>query len=249
MTQTGLRHWFENFCRWNTQHHQEHVLREGISQGWLNEQDIYGMTALSLAIMWDWNEGVHVLLKASANPELRYHRTGETALYMAVQSRKEAFLVALLQARANPEAANFWGVTPRQLAVKFGLSQHFQSVSVQAMTWPEWRIQNAEHLADHYHPHFKIPDRRERESLQVGQAVDLYVYGPRSNDKQDTVKVRITSRSGQGAKRRYTANVETPIERTHLPPESTLLKFGPENIATVYVPLTGKNSAPERPEK
>jgi hypothetical protein len=101
---------------------------------------------------------------------------------------------------------------------------------------PEPRIQNAEHLADHYHPRFKIPDREERETMQVGRAVDLYVYGPKAEGKQDTVKVRITARSGRRPQVRYTATVETPIERTHLAPDTTEVEFGPENIASVYVP-------------
>jgi len=35
---------------------------------------------------------------------------------------------------------------------------------------------------------------------------------------------------------RYTAVVETPIERTHLAAGTTVVEFGPENIASVYVP-------------
>ena len=105
---------------------------------------------------------------------------------------------------------------------------------------PEPRIQNAEHLADHYHPRFKIPDREERETMRVGQAVDLYVYGPKAEGKQDTVKVRITARSGRRPQVRYTATVETPIERTHLAPDTTEVEFGPENIASVYVTRIGR---------
>src|SRR5262249_15505010 len=105
---------------------------------------------------------------------------------------------------------------------------------------PPPRIQNAEHLADHYHPRFKIPDRKEREMMRVGQAVDLYVFGPKAETKQDTVKVRITARSGRRPRVRYTAAVETPIERTHLAAGTTVVEFGPENIASVYVPRSGK---------
>src|SRR5262249_36817788 len=105
---------------------------------------------------------------------------------------------------------------------------------------PPPRIQNAEHLADHYHLRFKIPDREERETMQVGQAVDLYVYGPKTETKQDTVKVRVTARSGRRPHARYSAAVETPIERTHLAPGTTAVEFGPENIASVYVPRPAK---------
>jgi hypothetical protein len=101
---------------------------------------------------------------------------------------------------------------------------------------PPPRIQNAEHLAEHYHPRFEIPDREERENVQVGQAVDLYVYGPKAEGKQDTVKVRITARSGRPPDVRYTATVETPLARTHLAEGTAVLKFGAEHIASVYVP-------------
>src|SRR5262245_57545418 len=108
------------------------------------------------------------------------------------------------------------------------------------MPLPPPRIQNAEHLADHYYPNFKIPDREERETMKVGQAVDLHVYGPKAETKQDRVKVRITARHGRRPRVRYTANVETPIEQTHLAAGTTEVEFGPENIATVYVPQPDK---------
>jgi hypothetical protein len=37
---------------------------------------------------------------------------------------------------------------------------------------------------------------------------------------------------------RYEANIETPIEHTHLPAGTTTVQFGPENVATVYVPYS-----------
>jgi hypothetical protein len=53
-------------------------------------------------------------------------------------------------------------------------------VPARTIPLPPPRIQNAEHLADHYHPRFTIPDQEERKTMQIGQAVDLYVYGPKS---------------------------------------------------------------------
>jgi hypothetical protein len=216
-------------------------LRRGIEAGMLNEQDEYGMTALSLAVMSGWKEGVEELLRAGADTELRYFRTGETALHMAVQERNEPIIAALVGAGANPDAPNYWGVTPRA-AIPFtiGVSTCFDHIPPRQMPLPPPRLQNAEHLADHYHPRFKIPDREERETIQVGQAVDLYVFGPKAETKQDTVKVRITARRGRRPRVRYTATVETPIERTHLAAGTTVLEFGPENIASVYVPRPGK---------
>jgi hypothetical protein len=207
--------------------------------GMLNEQDEYGMTALSLAVISGWKEGVEELLRAGANTELQYFRTGETPLYMAVQERNEPIIAALVAAGANPDAPNYWGLTPRAWAVRQGAT-YFNHVPPQETPFPPPRIQNAEHLADHYHPRFKIPKREERESLQIGQAVDLYVFGPRAETKQDTVKVRINARRGRPRQVRYTATVETPIKRTHLPEGMTVVEFGPENIASVYLPRPGR---------
>jgi hypothetical protein len=200
----------------------------------VNEQDEYGMTALSLAVMSGWMAGVEELLRAGADTELRYFRTGETSLYMAVQQRNESIVAALVGAGANPDAPNYWGMTPRAWARRTG-STSFDHILLQETPLPPPRIQNAEHLADHYHPRFKIPDREEREAMQVGQAVDLYVYGPKRETKQDTVKVRITATTRVGPKTRYTGTVETAPEQTHLTAGTTELEFGPENIASVYV--------------
>src|ERR1700686_995392 len=87
--------WFDNCEGWGPRHDLEE-LRRGIEAGMLNEQDEYGMTALSLAVMSDWKEGVEELLRAGADTELRYFRTGETALKMAVQERNEPIIAALV---------------------------------------------------------------------------------------------------------------------------------------------------------
>ena len=187
---------------------------------------------------------------AGADTELRYFRTGETPLLTAANDlgtgngerlNSKAMVAALIAAGANPDAANHFGLTPRK-SVQIRGATSFADIQEKPVQMPEPRIQNAEHLADHYHPRFKIPDREERETMQVGQAVDLYVYGPKAEGKQDTVKVRITVRSGQRPHVRYTAAVETPIERTHLAPDTTEVEFGPENIASVYVPRPKKKA-------
>jgi hypothetical protein len=218
-------------------------LRRGIEAGRLNEQDEYGMTALHLAVSSGWLEGIEVLLRAGADTESRYFRTGETPLFSAASDlgtangerlNSKAMVAALIAAGANPDAAFHFGQTPRKLARFHGWTV-FDHIPEKPVQMPEPRIQNAEHLADHYHPRFKIPDREERETMQVGQAVDLYVYGPKAEGKQDTVQVRITARRGRRPQVRYTAAVETPIERTHLAPGTTEAEFGPEHIASVYV--------------
>lgn len=234
----SLQDWFDN-CGGFVSVHNLEELRRGIEAGLLNEQDEYGMTALSMAVMSGWKEGVEALLRAGADTELRYFRTGETALRMAVQERNEPIIAALVGSGADADAPNYWGLTPRAWA-SLADAAYFDRVPLRESPLPPPRIQNAEHLADHYHPRFKIPDREERETMQVGQAVDLHVYGPKVKGKQDTVKVRITAQSGRRPQLRYTAAVETPVEHTHLAPGTTEVEFGPENIATVYVPRPAK---------
>lgn len=229
----SLKDWFDNCGGWHPRHDLTELQR-GIKAGMLNEQDEYGMTALSLAVMSGWEQGVEELLRAGADTELRYFRTGETALYMAVQQRNEPVVAALVAAGANPDAPNYWGLTARTWA-SHSASTCFDEVPPKKLPLPPPRIQNAEHLADHYHPRFKIPDREERETMKVGQAVDLYVYGPKAETKQDTVKVRITAMTGTRPNVRYKGTIETPIERTHLADGTTVLEFGAENIASVYV--------------
>jgi ankyrin repeat protein len=245
----SLREWFDNCGGWSPRHDLDE-LRRGIEAGLLNEQDEYGGTALHRAVSSGWLEGVGELLRAGANTESRYFRTGETALLTAANNlgtangerlNSKSMVATLVAAGANPDAANHFGLTPRKSAQIRG-EKSFADIPEKPVQMPELRIQNAEHLADHYHPRFKIPDREERETMQVGQAVDLYVYGPKADGKQDTVKVRITARSDSRPQVRYTAAVETPIESTHLAPGTTELKFGPENIASVYVPRPQKKA-------
>ena len=243
------REWFDNCGGWRPRH-DFGELRRGIKAGLLNEQDEYGMTALHLAVSSGWLGGIEELLRAGADTELRYFRTGETPLLTAANDlgtangerlNSKAMVAALIAAGANPDAANHFGLTPRKSAQIRG-GKSFADIPEKPVQMPAPRIQNAEHLADHYHPRFKIPGREEREMMQVGQAVDLYVYGPKTEGKQDTVKVRITARSGQRPQVRYTAAVETPIERTNLAPRTTEVEFGPENIVSVYVPRPQKKT-------
>ena len=235
MLKPELEEWFGNVGHWEPRHNLK-KLRRGIQSGLLNEQDESGYTALMWACFSDWVEGIEELLKAGADTELRDYRTGCTALYMAVLNKAGEVIAALIAGGANPDTPNYWGATPRSWA-----PEKFKHIPEQQLPFPEPRIQNAEHLADHYHPNFKIPSRRERENLQPGQAVDLYVYGPKSRGKQDTVKVRITSRDEMpSGTTYYSGDVETPIGKTHLTPGTKTLEFGPENVATVYIPKPKK---------
>ena len=235
----SVEEWFSNCGRWKPCHSLEQLLA-GIAAGLLDRQDEYGMTALSLATSSGWKEGVEELLRAGADTRLRYFRTGETALRIAVQEQNIPILEALIAGGANPDAANHWGLTPRAWFPSL-----FTHVPLREVEFSEPRIQNAEHLADHYHPRFKIPKREEREGLQPGQAVDLYVYGPKCETKMDTVKVRITERRVDGSTIRYKATLETPLEQSHLPVGTTEVEFGPEHVASVYVVRKPKNRNPK----
>jgi hypothetical protein len=184
-----------------------------------------------LAAVSDWRAGVEALCAAGADREARDPHTGSTALYLAATHHKPHAAAALLAAGADPDAPNYWGVTPRRW-----LGSAADHLPVHERPLPPPHIQDAEHLADQHHPNFKIPTLDERLKLRPGQVVTLYVYGPRSAGKQDDIKVRITSRRGVGAAVRYEADVETPIERTHLAPGTRRVEFGPKNVASIYYP-------------
>jgi hypothetical protein len=243
MAKLTAKDWFGNCGGWSPKHDLA-ALRAGIAAGWLDEQDEYGMTALHLTVASGWREGAEELLRAGADTETRYFRTGATPLLTAANPlgtangerlNSKAMVAALVAAGANPDAANHFGVTPREVAKLRGVKV-FARTQKKPLQMPEPLIQNAEHLADHYHPQFKIAEREERESLKPGQAVDLIVFGPKGSEKQDRVKVRITARKGRRPNVRYTAALETPFEQTYLAAGTAEVEFGPENVATVYVP-------------
>lgn len=230
----SLKEWFDNCGGWKPRHDLG-VITEGVAAGYLNVQDEDGLTALFLAVASNWLEGVRALLKAGADTELRTHRTGATVLLNAVQNSTPEIVAALIAGGANVDAGNHFGLTPRKWGQRGDLPDPFPHIRKKRVTMPAPRIQNAEHLADHYYPSFQIPDREERETLEVGVAVDLFVYGPKHKTKQDRVKVRITARKGRRPSVRYTATVETSLKKTHLPAGTTEVEFGPEHVATVYV--------------
>ena len=206
------------------------ALERGLAAGHRDLQDEYGMTALHLAVAHDWREGVERLLAAKADTELRHHRTGATALYTAAQQTRNAAIAALLlDAGANPDAENYWGVTPRKWSVNNALEGFSNREGKPSRPAP--RIQNAEQLAEHYHPKFQIPSRRERESLKPGAAVDVHVLG----NKPPAIKVRIYERTGTKETTRYAARFDPLDQETNLPPGSSEVRFGPEHVATVYV--------------
>ena len=199
-------------------------LRAQISPAVIDLQDEWGMAAVHSTVMMDWPAGLDAVLAGKPDLSLHYFRTGANALHMAVMEKRPSMVAALVAAGANPDLGNYGGVTPRMQAPEL-----FATVPARDVTLPPPRIQNAEHLADHHHPRFKIPSRDERESLQVGQAVDVHVYGARP----PKVKVRITRRGAEHGDIVYTARVETAD--SNLAPGTETVTLGPEHIATVYL--------------
>lgn len=159
MGKSHCEKWFENCGGWSPRHSLKE-LRAGIAKGLLNEQDETGMSALSLAAASGWIAGVDELIGAGADTELRHYRTGATALHVAVEEENESIITALIKGGANPDAANHWGLTPRKVASLAGLASFFKGVPKQKPKPAGIRIQNAEHLAEHYWPRFKIPAAR-----------------------------------------------------------------------------------------
>lgn len=105
MQNMAKKHWFSN-CRGLGGSHSLEELLAGIRAGLLNAQDEYGCSALMLAVSAKWNEGVEYLLGAGADTELRYFRTGTTALYDAALRKNTSMAILLVAAGANPDAPN-----------------------------------------------------------------------------------------------------------------------------------------------
>ncbi|MBL0217948.1 MAG: ankyrin repeat domain-containing protein [Myxococcales bacterium] len=192
----------------------------------IDTQDEWGMTAIHLAVASSWHEAISFLIDERADLALRYHRTGDTPLHTAVVNRSERIVRSLLRGEANPDAANYSGLTPRGAADQFGLGHLFAPLPQRMVSWPPWRVQNAEHLADYY-PQFTIPSREEREALVTGQVIEVHVHGI----KQPRVRARIISRKVLDGVR-YVARVD-PDQDTNLPPGANDLEIGPENIAAL----------------
>src|SRR6185436_4022512 len=121
----AVKDWLDDCGGWRPQRDVDE-LRRGLEAGLLNEQDEYGMTALHLAVSSGWLEGIEELLRAGADTELRYFRTGEAPLLTPASDlgtpngdrlNSEGMVAALIAAGANPDAANHFGFTPRKSAL------------------------------------------------------------------------------------------------------------------------------------
>lgn len=223
----GAPAWFELFRAAGQRRDVEQV-RRLVTPALIDAQDPWGMTALHLAVSSSWYEAINFLIDERADLSLRYHRTGDTPLHTAVVNRSERIVRRLLGAGADPDAANYNGVTPRSAAEQFGMEHLFVDLESGPVTWPAWRVQNAEHLADYYFPEFTVPERAEREALGIGQIIEVHVHGPR----QPRVRARIIGRTGDGPATRYVARV-SPDQDINLPSGVNDLELAPEHIATL----------------
>lgn len=99
-----------------------HIVTRRTDLGWLgllyqkganlNARDRDGNTALILATIARWTEGVGTLIRLKAQVNLQ-NRLGETAILKAVQSRDLPVVKALLDAGANPDLADNSGISAR----------------------------------------------------------------------------------------------------------------------------------------
>ena len=167
----NYKFWFDNCCGFKPAHDLE-TLRYGIQRRLINLRDEYGSTALMLCVYSKWHEGAEELVKAGADTEVRYFRTGCTARYAAALSKDRRMAKTLVDGGANPDAPNYWAITPRRW-----LPDAFAELPIRPSPLPEPHIQNAEHQADHHHPSFQIPDTTERVSLaQLRQLNTKYFF-------------------------------------------------------------------------
>lgn len=81
----------------------------------VNLKDRDGNTALLLASIARWTEGVNVFLRVKAQPDIQ-NRLGETALLKAVQARDQQIVEMLIKAGANPDISDNSGTSPRSAA-------------------------------------------------------------------------------------------------------------------------------------
>lgn len=85
--------------------------------GNINLQDRQGNTALMLATIGRWQEGVNLFLRVKARPDIQ-NRLGETPLLKAVQARDVQLVEALLKAGASPDLTDNSGTSPRIAAAR-----------------------------------------------------------------------------------------------------------------------------------
>lgn len=81
----------------------------------VNLRDREGNTALILATIARWNEGINLFLRVKAQPDIQ-NRLGETAMLKAVQARDQQVVEMLVKAGANPDINDNSGTSPRSAA-------------------------------------------------------------------------------------------------------------------------------------
>lgn len=81
----------------------------------VNMKDRDGNTALMLASVARWTDGVNLFVRVKAQPNLQ-NRLGETAILKAVQARDLQIVEMLLGAGADPDIADNSGTSARDVA-------------------------------------------------------------------------------------------------------------------------------------
>jgi ankyrin repeat protein len=103
-----------------TQYNQRKVMKMLLARR-LNSQiaNKEGATSLQLAVTTEWDEAtVPLLVKNKVDVNIRNIKTGDTALHLAIEWRRQRIILYLLDRGASIEMTNEDGLTPLQLAVK-----------------------------------------------------------------------------------------------------------------------------------
>jgi hypothetical protein len=82
----------------------------------LNLRASDGLTPLAMAVIMDEPETIRLLVKGGADINVREPRNGDTPLSMALLSNKHECALALQELGANPDIANYKGITARHLS-------------------------------------------------------------------------------------------------------------------------------------
>jgi hypothetical protein len=102
-----------------------------------------------------------------------------------------------------------------------------------------WDLENAEKRHAHYPETFAIPDRAERDSLVVGQMVQLLFWLKREMEGQTVIqceKMWVTINEVAGGK--YRGVLESDPFSSQVIRSGQVIEFGPEHVSCVFIRKT-----------